>query len=83
MRIFLIILISLYFASCKKQNNIVISDNTKTFSKFPKEGKVEFKKLVAFKFGNPRQMITIDSILILANYASGQKYYLYPLCIII
>lgn len=77
MRTFLIILISLYLSSCEKPNQIIISDNIKTFSQFPKEEKIEFKKLVEFTLGNPRQMITIDSTLILGNYASGQKYYLH------
>lgn len=76
MKIFLIILIGLYFVSCEKPNQIIISNDIKTFSQFPKEEKVEFKKLVEFTLGNPRQMIIIDSTLILGYYASGQKYYL-------
>lgn len=66
----------MYFVSCEKQNQIIISKDIKTFSQFPKEEKIEFKKLVEFTIGNPRQMITIDSTLILGYYASGQKYYL-------
>lgn len=76
MRIFLIIIISLCLISCKKSNQIIISDNIKTFSQFPKEYKIEFEKLVEFKLENPRQIIAIDSTLILGNYARGQKYYL-------
>lgn len=76
MRIFLITLITLCLVSCRKTNKIIISDNIKTFSQFPKEYKIEFKKLVEFKLGNPRQTITIDSTIILGNYARGQKYYL-------
>lgn len=77
MRIFSIILICLYFGSCEKPNQIIISDDIKTFSQFPKEENIEFKKLIEFPLGNPRQMITIDSTLILGNYASGQEYYLH------
>ncbi|AMC11875.1 hypothetical protein Lupro_11630 [Lutibacter profundi] len=77
MRVFLITIISLCLISCKKSNQIIISNNIKTFSQFPKESKIAFKNLVEFKLGNPRQIKVIDSTLILGNYASGQEYYLH------
>lgn len=68
---------SLCFVSCEKQSEIVISDDIKTFSEFPKEEKKVFKNLREFTFGNPRNMIISDSTLILGNHASGQEYYLH------
>lgn len=77
MRRFLMILISLFYFSCEKSNQIIISDNIKTFSQFPKEEILELNNLIEYKLGNPRQMIMIDSTLILGNYASGQEYFLH------
>ena len=63
--------------SCTKPNQIIISDNIKEFSEFPKEELITFKKLVEFTYGNPRQIITIDSTLIFAKFTNGQENYLH------
>jgi len=76
-RIFLILVAGLFLVSCQKEPQIIVSNNTKIFSKFPVEEKIEFEKLVKFHYGNPREMIAIDSTLIFANYINGQDYYLH------
>ncbi len=78
MKTALMLLIYLCLTSCQKSNKkIIISDEIKTFSQFPKETKIVFKNLVKFNLGSPRQMIAIDTTLILGNYAGGQEYYLH------
>jgi len=74
MRLFLILFISLHLTSCEEK--IIITDDIKTFTKFPKEVKIELKKLVKYKFGNIRQIIATDSTLIIKNHDhhGGKNY---------
>lgn len=70
----LILFITIQLSSCK--DKIIINDSNKTFTNFPIEKQLELKKLVKTKFGNVRQIITIDSTLILKNHG-GPGYNLY------
>jgi len=67
MRFFLTVFIILHLTSCENDNRIIISDNTKTHTKFPTENKVEFKKLVEYKFGDIGNLLIVDSTLIIKN----------------
>ena len=72
----LTLIISLQLYSCK--DIITVNNNKKTFTNFPTEKQLGLTELVKYKYGNIRQIITVDSdsTLILKNYG-GKGYHLY------
>lgn len=74
LKMLLISFITLQLFSCK--DRIIINSSNKTFTNFPLKKQLNLKKLVKYKFGNVRQIISIDSTLILKNHG-GRAYNLY------
>ena len=70
----LILFVIFQLTSC--MDRIIINDDNRTYINFPIEKHLELKKLVKYKFGNIRQIIAVDSTLILKNHG-GQGYNLY------
>lgn len=75
LRVLLILFVALQLTSCDDRL-VIVNNSNKTYTNFTIEKQLELKKLVKYKFGDVRQIIVIDSTLILKNHG-GQGYNLY------
>lgn len=77
-KIFLLLLLIIAFSCKNKKNNIlIINENSTRFNAFPKEEKVQFNNLIEYKSGNPSEIHVLDSTLVIFNSNKGSDYFLY------
>ena len=74
----ILVLVTLFFYSCGKEKySIEINNEIRTFSEFPLEKKIKFKKIVEYEKGEPYSLYLSDSVIITPNSSIKKGFYFY------